>query len=399
MNILIVSDYYTPGNSRLLEAHASGLSERNHHVGLLAGSDRPEKNARDLTDLNVDPFLFEYAPDANSFRTFTAWLLGVRSEYRTYCRTFGQPDCLILNQPRSALPILRSARHIPRKFYVHHAPWAEEWAVHHPRSNSRLNRALGLPYRWLQKTVRHRIERLVLSTVDRVIVLSDFMKRKVTTNHPEIIQSPAVVPGGVDPDRFRPDGRTAARRRLGWAEDTVIFTLRRLVPRMGLDRLMNAYARLTDRLGSGKNCRLVIGGTGPERENLEGKARRINGNVTFTGYIEEETLPDYYRGADLFVLPTRELEGFGLVTLEALASGTPVAGTRVGATEEILGDLDAKLLLPEYSPERWAQHLEVLLESNRPGTEFRAECRRYVLDNYTWDQALEQLDNLVIEQK
>src|SRR5207249_11624167 len=61
---------------------------------------------------------------------------------------------------------------------------------------------------------------------------------------------------------------------------------------------------------------------------------------SFLGFIPDETLPSYYHAADVFVLPTRELEGFGLVTVEALACGTPVLGTPVGATPEVLSGLE-----------------------------------------------------------
>src|SRR5207249_11052699 len=84
---------------------------------------------------------------------------------------------------------------------------------------------------------------------------------------------------------------------------------------------------------------------------------------SFLGFIPDETLPSYYHAADVFVLPTRELEGFGLVTVEALACGTPVLGTPVGATPEVLSGLDASLVFRGISAEIMAEDLLRFLET------------------------------------
>ena len=85
------------------------------------------------------------------------------------------------------------------------------------------------------------------------------------------------------------------------------------------------------------------------KEELVQLSRRlkIEGNIKFAGFIPEQDLPDYYRAADAFILPTLELEGFGLVTLEALACGTPVLGTPIGGTKEILGMFDPSYLFKD----------------------------------------------------
>ena len=99
------------------------------------------------------------------------------------------------------------------------------------------------------------------------------------------------------------------------------------------------------------------------------------------------------------MLPTRELEGFGLVTVEALACGTPVLGTPVGATPEILGPLDASLLFPEATAEAMAESLRrFLVGSARDAGAarcFREACRRHALAHYTWDRSLDGLETLL----
>ena len=111
-------------------------------------------------------------------------------------------------------------------------------------------------------------------------------------------------------------------------------------PRMGLDRLVAAMPAVVARC---PDALLLIGGQGPERERLGQHDRvdlRMENHVRLVGFIPDDALASYYQAADLFVLPTVALEGFGLVTVEALACGTPVVGTPVGATPEILRRLD-----------------------------------------------------------
>jgi glycosyltransferase involved in cell wall biosynthesis len=99
----------------------------------------------------------------------------------------------------------------------------------------------------------------------------------------------------------------------------------------------------------------------------------------------------YYQAADFFVLPTLDLEGFGLVTLEALACGTPVLGTPVGETVEILSGLNPYLLFASSRPEDMARGI---LEHLSAPAISRERCRRYVLEHYSWDRTTIELEAL-----
>ena len=111
----------------------------------------------------------------------------------------------------------------------------------------------------------------------------------------------------------------------------------------------------------------MIGGAGPLDAALREMAARegLAERVRFAGFIPESRLPSYYRMADLFVLPTRELEGFGLVTLEALASGVPVAGTPVGGTPEILSRLEPNLLFKDATAASMAETIAACYRKSR----------------------------------
>ncbi len=158
----------------------------------------------------------------------------------------------------------------------------------------------------------------------------------------EMGQKVRLVPGWVDTSRFVPvTDRGLAKNQLGWPTDIpVLFTLRRLVSRMGLDRLLTACHLL---MKDGLKFHLIIGGEGPLRRELETQARALGltGNVTFLGRVEDRVLPVAYAACDAFVLPTAELECFGIIALEALSAGRPVLATPVGAIPEIIRAFDS----------------------------------------------------------
>ena len=93
----------------------------------------------------------------------------------------------------------------------------------------------------------------------------------------------------------------------------------------------------------------------------------------------------YYQSADIFVLPTRALEGFGLVTVEALLSGIPVLGTPVGATPEIIEKIDKNIFFQDTTPKSIAKLIIEYLKSPDLIRNLRTKCREYVLKNYSWE--------------
>jgi len=154
-----------------------------------------------------------------------------------------------------------------------------------------------------------------------------------------------VVPPGVDAERFAPlapDARVAARRRLGIEPGTVVVTcVSRLVPRKGIDHLIQAAARLSEDYPS---LRLVIGGEGRDRGRLEQLASALGAPARFLGRVDNDALPALYASSDIFAMICRdrwmglEQEGFGIVFLEAAASGVPAVAGRSGGSAEAVID-------------------------------------------------------------
>jgi len=117
-------------------------------------------------------------------------------------------------------------------------------------------------------------------------------------------------------------------------------------------------------------------------------------------WVFDEDLVRYYQAADVFVLPSVAFEGFGLVTLEALACGTPVLGTPVGATPEILRPLAPQLVLAGPEPAAIRRGVQVLLEwlsDADAAAVLRARCRRYVEARYDWETAIDSLEELLLD--
>ena len=235
------------------------------------------------------------------------------------------------------------------------------------------------------RPVLAQLERQSLEGAVSVLILSEFTRRLLEQRHPAAAERTTLIPGAVDTNRFAPGDRAAARAHLGIdADELVLFTLRRLVPRMGLEELIDA----TSMLGEVPRLRLAIAGGGPLRESLERRRAATGGRtrIELLGPVDDGALAGWYRAADLFVLPTLAYEGFGLATIEALASGTPVLGTPVGATPELLSPLDERLLTTGTTADALSAGLRTCLGLLTP--ELRERCRTYALDRFSWDSAL-----------
>jgi glycosyltransferase involved in cell wall biosynthesis len=233
------------------------------------------------------------------------------------------------------------------------------------------------------------LERVAAERASKVVVLSKYSKRVLSQTQRGLTRLATVAPGGVDIGEFVPAGnRETLRAGLGIARDqTLLVSVRRLVSRMGIDVLLGAVSQLRERDSS---IRLVVVGEGEMRSALERERDRLglSAYVAFLGRVSESDLRRWYQAADLFVLPTVAYEGFGMVTCEALACGTPVVATPVGATGEILEALDPELLAATPTADGLASAIGRALE--RPGPELRVRCRRYAESRLSWARALDR---------
>jgi glycosyltransferase involved in cell wall biosynthesis len=233
--------------------------------------------------------------------------------------------------------------------------------------------------------IKRYIERSVYRKSDAVITLTESFKELVVREYGIPSSAVKVITPGVDILKFAPGPLGDARERLSISDETwVAVTVRRLVPRMGIDTLLHSWQKVV--AGSSRSCHLLIVGDGPERGSLERLSHElgIEHEVTFTGRVGEEALVSAYRLADVSVVPSVALEGFGLVVLESLATGTPVIATEIGGLPEIVGKLSNDCLVKPADSAALAERLAAALENRQPLPSHEA-CREFSL-RYKWDE-------------
>ena len=303
-------------------------------------------------------------------RSAAAWrrLKACRAAVSDALRTEGA-DVVAAHFAPYALPLLDLLGPLPFVFHFH-GPWAGE------------SRAEGDGS--LSVSVKRAIERRVYRRADRFVVLSEAFASILHHQYGVPRERIFIVPGGVDADRYAVAAtRQGARERLGLPQDrALIVSVRRLIRRVGLEGLIDAMREV--RL-SVPDALLLIAGRGPLASELEGRiaARGLADHVRLLGFVPEEELPWLYRAADVSVMPSTTLEGFGLPTIESLAAGTPVVVTPVGGLPETVLELDPVLVTANCGAPAIADTLSFVLRDlgGLPGTE---GCARFVRENFDW---------------
>lgn len=268
-----------------------------------------------------------------------------------------------------ALPVLDLLG--ARPLAVHfHGPWALE---------ARQEGAGRLPV-----AAKRLLERAVYRRGQAFIVLSRAFGGVLERVYGVEASRVHVVPAGVDVDRFSPTAsRRQAREALGWPLDRpVILSVRRLARRMGLENLIVAADIIRRRVS---DVLILIAGAGALGAELDTRIRAagLQKQVRLLGLLAEEQLPLAYRAADLTVVPTVALEGFGLIVLESLSAGTPVLVTPVAGLPETVEGLSPDLVLQEQGAAGLAEGIADALAGTRPMPSPEA-CQAFARARYDW---------------
>lgn len=383
MRLLITAGEWFPdrasGYARVVTETTRRLAERGHEVTALVPS-------------------FEGAPPVTTEGSLTVRrqlrrgrlpvtltdVVGTRRHARRLTTSF---DVLVAHGPTNGFGLVSAGLAGPLVF-VYHASTLREVRFARarlPLGRERMSMTVLAPLLALY-------ERVTVGRSDRIVVLSDYSRRLLVGDHREAAEKVRRASGGVDTAAFTPADPSEARARLGLRADRrLLLTVRRLEPRMGIEMLLHALRRLPDAAD------LAVVGEGMLGHALTRLTHELGlaDRVRLVGPVSEPDLVDWYRAADLFVLPTVAYEGFGLVTVEALSCGTPVVGTPIGATPEILTPLDPRLVASAPDEEALARAVGYALADT--GSGIRARCRRYACEQFSWEKVMEAWEEAFLE--
>ena len=327
-------------------------------LGLVAGSPSVVAQANGM----VHAFAEASAPVWSRWRA-------IRAAADPWLRSHGTDAVVVSHFALNAFPLIK--RIGTRPFVVHfQGPWGQE-SLHEGESR-------------VVVMAKEYIERRVYRRADAAIVLSEAFANILAERFSVSRARIHVIPGGVEVHRFaNVASRAEARALLGWPADRPIaLCVRRLVRRVGLDALIEAAADVRRRVS---DVLVLIAGSGPMRDELAARIvdLGLSGSVRLVGFLPDEQLPLAYRAADVTVVPTVALEGFGLIVVESLAAGTPCIVTPVGGLAEIITPFSPSLVTASSTAADIAVVLAGALrgELALPSPE---ECTTYARTNFDW---------------
>jgi glycosyltransferase involved in cell wall biosynthesis len=385
MNIVIAVERFVGdqhgGGYRIAWDSAKALQQRGHRVTLIA-----ESLSRELSSEVVDRVeVLRYPSQAHVRNRLRARRAALAQALREHFSSI-PPDLIIGHMPiqfwgaTDAFPQCETA-------YVAHSSYADEVWVGTDRKT---------PLLFAKAIVAGLIERKVFRRADRIVAFSNFTRQLIRKRHRSRFgYKIKVTPAWTDSTAFTlPSDKSAVKLAVGWSADVpVLFTLRRLVPRMGLDRLIAAAIQLRN---EGFEFQLRIAGDGPLRGALQEQVERANASpyIHLMGGPTESDLRAYYAAADVFVIPTKALECFGLIAVEAMSAGIPVLSTPVGALPEVVGGIEPRWLARDNSVAAIAELVRSYLQGALP-THDPQQLRAFATENYG-ATALQRFCDLVL---
>jgi D-inositol-3-phosphate glycosyltransferase len=277
-----------------------------------------------------------------------------------------------------------------------HAGWvatllAPRWGIPHVATFHTLGEVKNRAHLGENETERRiAAEMRIAQSADRVVCFGEHERSVLTSFYGTPPERVAAVPCGVDLQRFRPLDQDAARRSLGLGPEPIVLYVGRLEPLKGIDILIEAMAQVERR-----DARLLIVGgdeqAQEERQRLQAIVHRLGleRRVSFVGAVQQSLLPAYYNAADLCVVPSY-YESFGLVAVEAMASGTPVIASRVGGLITTVDDGETGFLIPWRCPEPFAERIDLILGNDELRRNLGRAARR-AMRRFGWERVTRQL--------
>ncbi|MEY3156843.1 MAG: hypothetical protein RL257_863 [Actinomycetota bacterium] len=268
---------------------------------------------------------------------------------------------------------------------------------------------LGVASRWLRKAGATRIVALthghevwwskiwpfswaiseIGKQVDYLTYLGTFTKSALSPHIKDASKLIRVAPG-IDTDHFSPCDSMSLRQRHGLGSRPTIVSVGRLVHRKGQDRLIEALPKVLESI---PDAALVLVGEGPYRKHLDGLVNKydLSGNVFFIGRINFAELPNYIGMGDVFAMPSRsrlfglEVEGLGIVYLEASSCGLPVIGGSSGGAPDAVLDGETGYVVDGNDLTAISTQIVRLLSDEKLRKEMGERGRKWAIENWRWE--------------
>ena len=264
-----------------------------------------------------------------------------------------------------------------------------------------LDRAVASTYghevMWARLPGSRQLLQRIGRDLDVVTYLADYTRARLASCFPRTTM--AALPSGVDTDVFRPDV-VSVRERLGLASRPVVVCVSRVVPRKGQDVLVRALPLVQQAV---PDAALLVVGGGPALPRVRELADQlgVGPSVVTTGSVPWEELPAHYAAGDVFAMPCRsrfgglEVEGLGIVFLEASATGLPVVAGRSGGSPDTVRHGETGYLVDGTSVTEVAQRLVELLTDPARARAMGAAGRAWVERDWQWDGLAQRLRGLL----
>lgn len=233
--------------------------------------------------------------------------------------------------------------------------------------------------------------RFMSRNIDAITYLGEYTKSEISKafSKTEVTKLVQIAPG-IDVEHFVPTDSSKLRAELGLADKSVIISVGRLVHRKGQDKLIAALPAIKVEV---PNVHLVLIGVGPHQDYLEKLASKLNVSdcITFIGRINYAELPTYICLGDIFAMPSRsrffglEVEGLGIVYLEASACGLPVVGGKSGGAPDAVLIGETGLVVDGTKPAEIASACIELLNNPELCALMGAAGRAWIIENWRWD--------------
>lgn len=257
---------------------------------------------------------------------------------------------------------------------------------------------------WAKLWPFNRLMRRIGTGVDHLTYLGDFTRSAISKALSEEAKDSMVkIAPGIDTNHFAPQSESAQlKAELGLAEKKVLVSVGRLVHRKGQDTLVEALPLILEEI---PDAHLMFVGEGPRKKFMQQRAEKlgISSHITFIGRIHYQDLPKYICVGDIFAMPSRsrlaglEVEGLGIVYLEASACGLPVLGGQSGGAPDAVIDGQTGLVVDGTSPEAVASAAVYLLQNEAVALELGMRGRQWIIDEWQWQKWAERFNTLLIE--